>query len=110
LHIGKRLTDAKVRCGHGNWLPWLEREFGWKERANATQDSFGWFLRSYGWFLRSYGCDVALTLSLDIILKSFQQTVIHKATKRTGQGASDRLAARRCFNTSVLWGIPPGST
>ena len=31
IEIGRRLTDAKARCGHGNWLPWLEREFGWSE-------------------------------------------------------------------------------
>jgi Protein of unknown function (DUF3102) len=31
IEIGQRLTDAKARCGHGNWLPWLEREFGWSE-------------------------------------------------------------------------------
>ena len=31
IEIGRRLTDAKARCGHGNWLPWLDREFGWKD-------------------------------------------------------------------------------
>jgi hypothetical protein len=31
IEIGRRLADAKQRCGHGNWLPWLEREFGWEE-------------------------------------------------------------------------------
>jgi hypothetical protein len=29
IEIGRRLTDAKKIAGHGNWLPWLEREFGW---------------------------------------------------------------------------------
>jgi Protein of unknown function (DUF3102) len=31
IEIGRRLTDAKERCGHGKWLPWLKREFGWSE-------------------------------------------------------------------------------
>jgi hypothetical protein len=31
IEIGARLTDCKRICGHGNWLPWLEREFGWTE-------------------------------------------------------------------------------
>jgi hypothetical protein len=22
----------KEICGHGNWLPWLHREFGWTDR------------------------------------------------------------------------------
>jgi Protein of unknown function (DUF3102) len=29
IEIGHRLTDAKRICGHGNWLAWLKREFGW---------------------------------------------------------------------------------
>jgi hypothetical protein len=31
IEIGARLTECKHICGHGNWLPWLEREFGWEE-------------------------------------------------------------------------------
>jgi Protein of unknown function (DUF3102) len=33
VEIGRLLSEAKDRAGHGNWLPWLEREFGWKERS-----------------------------------------------------------------------------
>jgi hypothetical protein len=29
IEIGRRLTECKRICGHGNWLPWLAREFGW---------------------------------------------------------------------------------
>jgi hypothetical protein len=29
--IGRRLAAVKVAVGHGNWLPWLDREFGWSE-------------------------------------------------------------------------------
>jgi len=31
IEIGRRLVEAKALAGHGDWLPWLEREFGWKE-------------------------------------------------------------------------------
>jgi hypothetical protein len=31
IEIGRRLAAAKELCGHGNWLPWLDREFGWEE-------------------------------------------------------------------------------
>jgi hypothetical protein len=31
IEIGGRLTECKRICGHGNWLPWLNREFGWSE-------------------------------------------------------------------------------
>src|SRR5262249_12493383 len=27
--IGGRLLKVKLIVGHGNWLPWLDREFGW---------------------------------------------------------------------------------
>src|ERR1700733_13547767 len=30
IEIGNRLIDAKKIAGHGGWVPWLEREFGWK--------------------------------------------------------------------------------
>jgi hypothetical protein len=33
IELGRRLTDAKRVAGHGNWLPWLERELGWSERT-----------------------------------------------------------------------------
>jgi hypothetical protein len=29
IEIGRRLSESKKLCGHGNWLPWLNREFGW---------------------------------------------------------------------------------
>jgi Protein of unknown function (DUF3102) len=29
VEIGRRLVEAKEIAGHGNWLPWLDREFGW---------------------------------------------------------------------------------
>jgi DUF3102 family protein len=31
--IGERLIKAKALAGHGSWLPWLKREFGWSERT-----------------------------------------------------------------------------
>jgi len=29
IEIGRRLTLCKEMVGHGNWLPWLDHEFGW---------------------------------------------------------------------------------
>ncbi len=31
IEIGRRLTEAKRLVGHGNWLSWLDREFGWSD-------------------------------------------------------------------------------
>jgi hypothetical protein len=33
IEIGRRLKDCKRIVGHGNWLPWLEREFGWTDKT-----------------------------------------------------------------------------
>jgi hypothetical protein len=33
IEIGRRLTECKKLVGHGNWLPWLDRVFGWSERT-----------------------------------------------------------------------------
>ena len=33
IEIGRRLAAAKKIAGHGKWMPWLEREFGWSDRT-----------------------------------------------------------------------------
>jgi hypothetical protein len=33
VEIGKLLTECKAKLGHGEWLPWIEREFGWSDRT-----------------------------------------------------------------------------
>ncbi|MEY9179685.1 DUF3102 domain-containing protein [Bradyrhizobium sp. USDA 313] len=37
IEIGRRLADAKERLGHGNFLPWIDTEFGW---SIATAERF----------------------------------------------------------------------
>ena len=33
LEIGRRLVECKKLVGHGNWLSWLDLQFGWDERT-----------------------------------------------------------------------------
>jgi Protein of unknown function (DUF3102) len=33
VELGRLLTQAKARVGHGDWLRWLEREFGWTAKT-----------------------------------------------------------------------------
>jgi Protein of unknown function (DUF3102) len=33
IEIGRRLAECKRICGHGHWLAWLEREFGWTDKT-----------------------------------------------------------------------------
>jgi hypothetical protein len=52
IEIGRELIAAKTTVAHGDWLPWIEDEFGWKERTAenymmvarkfASVAEFGW--------------------------------------------------------------------
>ena len=33
IEIGRRLIECKAVLRHGEWLPWLEREFGWTDET-----------------------------------------------------------------------------
>jgi Protein of unknown function (DUF3102) len=33
IEVGRKLIAAKAQVAHGEWLPWLDREFGWNERT-----------------------------------------------------------------------------
>jgi hypothetical protein len=33
IQIGKLLSECKEHCDHGDWLPWLDREFDWDGRT-----------------------------------------------------------------------------
>lgn len=33
IEIGHRLIEIKDKLGHGNWLPWLDTEFGWSDQT-----------------------------------------------------------------------------
>jgi Protein of unknown function (DUF3102) len=33
IEIGRLLTECRTIVGHGGWLPFLEREFGWTDRT-----------------------------------------------------------------------------
>ena len=37
IEIGKNLIEVKQAIGHGNWLPWLDAEFGFSQ---STADKF----------------------------------------------------------------------
>jgi hypothetical protein len=49
IEIGRLLADCKDQCGHGNWLPWIKREFGWSadtaERLSDFTSSLTIFLK-----------------------------------------------------------------
>jgi hypothetical protein len=59
IRIGYLLTDVKEHyCHHGEWLRWLEREFGWSDRTALN------FMRVYEVSLKSENfSDLSLPIS-----------------------------------------------
>jgi DUF3102 family protein len=45
VEIGNRLIAVKDALDHGEWLPWLDEQFGWSDRTArdfiAVADAFG---------------------------------------------------------------------
>lgn len=33
IKIGELLAESKATCGHGNWISWLNKEFGWTDQT-----------------------------------------------------------------------------
>src|SRR5271154_5822542 len=59
LEIGHRLNDCKRILGHGNWLPWVEREFSWTERTARNFTSAYELARSESANIADLGIDVS---------------------------------------------------
>jgi hypothetical protein len=79
IEIGQRLVEAKALAGHGNWLPWLEREFGW------TDDTALNYMRVYEKFKNRNFRDLDLPVSSLYLLavpstpREAVETVIERA-------------------------------
>jgi hypothetical protein len=78
IEIGRLLTECKRICGHGNWLPWLDREFGW------TDDTALNFMRVYELSKSRNFRDLSLPLSALYLL----------AAPSTPQEARDEIIER----------------
>jgi hypothetical protein len=52
------LTEAKALAGYGNWLPWLEREFGWTDK---TAENFMSIFKASGKFENFSNIDLPIS-------------------------------------------------
>jgi len=82
--IGRRLIEVKRLVGHGNWLPWLDCEFGWSE------DTAERFIRVHEFVERLSDSASVRNLVLTIPISS----VYLLAAPSTPDEARDRLIAR----------------
>ena len=59
IEIGRRLSECKKLLGHGNWLPWIEREFRWSERTARNFISAFEFSQSKSANIADFGIEVS---------------------------------------------------
>jgi hypothetical protein len=83
VEIGRRLSDAKRRVGHGKFLTWIAAEFGWSERSAEN------FMRLHELSLKSANfADLDLPLSALYLLAapSTPDTALVAVAARAGKG------------------------
>jgi hypothetical protein len=81
VEIGRRLTDAKRRLGHGRFLVWLAAEFGWSERTAEN------FMRVYvlrGKFANFADLDVPLSALYLLAAPSTPDAALFATAARAG--------------------------
>jgi hypothetical protein len=84
VEIGRRLTDAKRRLGHGKFLVWLAAEFGWSERTVEN------FMRVYdlqGKFANFADLHVPLSALYLLAAPSVPDQALFAVAARAGNGA-----------------------
>ena len=83
VEIGRHLSECKAICGHGNWLPWLEREFGWTDDTALARNLWTSLLARGG------------ELDLDVVLARHQAWLDTGPPDVGNQTRAARLEARR---------------
>jgi hypothetical protein len=89
VEIGRRLTDAKRRLGHGKFLVWIASEFGWSERTTEN------FMRVYGLSCKSEkfaDLDVPLSALYLLAAPSTPDAALVAVAARAGNGNGLSLA------------------
>jgi Protein of unknown function (DUF3102) len=83
IEIGRRLTEMKEICGHGNWLRWLQHEFGWTNRQALN------YMRLYKLSLKSENfSDLSISVSALYLLAapSTPPEVVDEVIERAKSG------------------------
>jgi Protein of unknown function (DUF3102) len=90
IEIGRRLTEAKKIAGHGNWLPWLEREFGW---SVSTADRFVQVYENVGTkFVNMTNLDLPVSGLYLLAAPSTPENVRAEITERVATGEKITVA------------------
>jgi len=113
IEIGRRLIDAKKIAGHGGWLPWLDREFGWEER---TARNFIAVAEAAGKSAKFADLDVPVSGLYLLAAPSTPAEVIEAVAERSDRGERAFVADRkervdltigqRAMQHAMLWPEP----
>lgn len=106
IEIGRELIAAKEECEHGDWLPWLDREFGWSEATaknymnvarafksptisdlNFSIDATALYALSAPGVPQSARDEAVETAKTDVVTKAKAEEMIEEATKKAVQKA-----------------------
>ncbi len=90
IEIGRRLTECKRICGHGNWLPWFDREFGWTEQTALN-------------FMRLAALNKSKTvLDLDVPLKALYLLAAPSTPEEAGDEIIERAETGETVSTEII--------
>jgi hypothetical protein len=102
VEIGRLLTECKAKLGHGEWLPWIEREFGWSDRTARNFMNVYQMLSSKSETVSNLAIDAKALYAL--AAKSMPNSVREQILARARQGEHVSYGT-----VAVTVGSPPSS-
>ena len=104
VEIGKLLTMCKTTLDHGEWLPWIEREFGWSDRTARNFMNVHRMLASKSEIISDLNIDATALYAL--AAKSTPNSVREQILARARQGEH---ISPRTLNVTVRSPPPSGT-
>src|SRR5258708_37465351 len=99
--VGRRLTACKVQCGHGKWLPWLQREFGWTSESTALR-----YMQAH----EAFGLNPSRVTDLELPMRSLYLLAAPSTPEETPPPIRDAARHGRGANSDVAAWCPVGQT
>jgi len=107
IEMGRHLTAAKELCGHGHWLPWLKREFGWSDK---TAEQFMNVYRLRGKFEKFSNLDLPISGLYLLARPSTPEAVRQEVIERVERGEKLSVAEVKDSIAKAGPNLPPTST
>lgn len=99
IEVGRELIAAKAEVAHGEWLPWLEREFGWSIR---TADNYMNVAAKFASVANFSGVTIDATALYALSAPEVPQSTRDEAIERAEDGEHVTLADAEAMIASAL--------